>query len=51
MNNRYSDFIQANRELWSKVPTRKGSNGLLLVEPQRHPIISNANAVFARIIK
>ena len=51
MSNRYSDFIQVNQELWSKVPTSKGPNGLLLVEPQWHPIISHANAVFARIIK
>lgn len=51
MRNRYSDFIQVNQELWSKVPTSKDSNGLFLVEPQSHPIISHANAVFARIIK
>jgi len=51
MNNRYSDFTRANKKLFSKIPTSKGSNGLLLVEPQRHPIISHANAVFARIIK
>jgi len=46
-----SDFIQANKELWSKVPASKGSNGVLLVEMHHHPIISHANAVVARIIK
>ena len=51
MNNRYSDFIQANRGLWDKIPTREDTDGLLLVESVRHPIISHANAVFARVIK
>ena len=51
MSNRYSEFIRANQELWSRIPTDKGSNDLLLVEAQRHPVISHANAVFARIIK
>ena len=51
MNNQYFPFIQANKELRSKLPTSDGSNGLLLVEAKRHPIISHANAVLACIIK
>ena len=49
--NRYTDFTHANQELWSRVPDTNVINGLLLVEPQYHPIISHANGVFARIIK
>ena len=49
-NDRYSAFIKANQEMWNKIPTRDGCNGLLLVAPDRHPILSHANAVFARII-
>ena len=51
MNNRYFAFMQANKELWSKAPATEGSNGLLVVEAKRHPIILHANAVLARIIK
>lgn len=51
MSNRYCDFIEANKQLWSMFPNSEGSNGLLVVEGKRHPIISHANAVFARIIK
>lgn len=51
MSNRYANFIPANKSFWSKIPVTSGSNGLLLVEPNRHPLISHANAVTARIIK
>ncbi len=51
MSNRYADFIPANKLFWSKIPVSGGSNGLLLVEPNRHLLISHANAVTARIIK
>lgn len=51
INDLHSDFIQANKKLWSRVPTSKHSNGLLLVETHHHPIISHANAVVARVIK
>jgi hypothetical protein len=51
MSNPYCDFIEANKQLWSKFPNSDGSKGLLLVEPNRHPVISHSNAVFARIIK
>ncbi|MDD5063426.1 MAG: hypothetical protein PHQ35_01525 [Phycisphaerae bacterium] len=51
MNDLHSNFIQANKEQWSRIPASKGSNGVLLVEMHHHPIISHANAVVARIIK
>jgi len=51
MNNPYSDFIKANRRLWSRIPLSKSSNVLLLVEPHPLPYVSHAHAVFARIIK
>ncbi len=51
LSSRYSTFADVNRRLWSEVPGRKARNGQLLVEPQRHPVISHANAVMARIIK
>lgn len=51
MNNPYSNFIQANRRLWSRVSLSKSSNGLLLVEPHPLPYVSHAHAVFACIIK
>ncbi|RKX25229.1 MAG: hypothetical protein DRP47_10105 [Candidatus Zixiibacteriota bacterium] len=51
MSNRYHDFIEANKQLWSKLSTSDCSNGLLVVEAKRHPVISHANAVLACIIK
>ena len=50
-DNRYSDFIRANQELWSKVPAGKGSDGLLLVEPEHLCVLSHVKAVAARVIK
>lgn len=46
-----NSFIQANSKMFSRFSGNTCSNGVLLVEPQRHPIISHANAVFACIIK
>ena len=51
MDNRYSNFIEANKQLWSKFSNGEGSKGLLLVESHRHPVTSHANAVLARITK
>jgi hypothetical protein len=51
VDNVYSDFIEANKQLWAEISNNKGSKGLLLVEHHRHPIISHANAVVARITK
>jgi hypothetical protein len=50
MSTRYRNFIQANAKLWENVPSTAAHRGLLLVEPNHHPVISHANAVYARII-
>jgi len=47
---RYETFIAANRSLWARIPAAPDPRGLLLVEPNHHPIISHANAVFARVV-
>ena len=51
MSRRCPEFNEANRRLWSGVSAGTTAVGLLLVEPQPHPVISHCNAVFARIIK
>lgn len=51
MSGRYTTFIAANRAFWSRLSGGSPSRGLLLVEPQTHPIIAHANGVFARVLK
>jgi hypothetical protein len=51
MTGRYERFIDANRRLWAGVEARRPGDGLLLVEPQFHPMISHTSAVIARAVK
>lgn len=50
MSSSRQSFLETNAALWDRLPSKPATAGILLVEEQRHPIITHANAVFSRII-